>query len=587
MVFSPQHSSQSLRLPSPPTVLSRLLKMLAEDRSSAVELAEVILEDPGLTARILRIANSPFYNFSNKIVTVSHAIALLGCQSIRILCASESFLAIFPRRKGSFTPLFQSYCQHSLATALLAKILAEETAIDIDSEKVFIAGLLHDVGKPVLWYNFLDQASMYHDLRSRNLSEREAERLAYGFDHTEVGAWVAGEWGLDSEIAKVMAHHHESIVCSSEPSSATLSEYTLVDLVGLADILSRCLEFKDGKLILGGAVEKFTLKKLADIDWRRVISAFAKQAPVYGLEHISGQPLAEQVSRISTVGNLKGDVDDTDTGADSEADYEELLQRSLTLFKAYNSFLENFKLNDIFAGIIENLGNISGVAAASILLYKSREQTLTVRTATGEDSSERLGRRLLLVAGDLEKLQRQDELLCSFNNDHQQHKNKIENNSLEHKLAFLFLSHEESEQGVFLPVYSERRLVGAFCLKLKDEGSEDNLIFKELLFGHAVQLALAIRFYQLSHKLQELRVSGGDGSSALVMGHALKVPLATLRENIYMLNQEGRNAGFTRSGYRHIYCQKMDRALAEINAIISRYTISSKEERALPESLAS
>jgi HD-like signal output (HDOD) protein len=120
MSFPARHSSQDLRLPSPPTVLSRLLTMLAEDRSSAVELAEVILEDPGLTTRILRVANSPFYNFSNKIETVSHAIALLGCQSIRILCASESFMAIFPRRKGNFTALFQNYCQHCLTTSVLA-----------------------------------------------------------------------------------------------------------------------------------------------------------------------------------------------------------------------------------------------------------------------------------------------------------------------------------------------------------------------------------------------------------------------------------------------------------------------------------
>jgi len=129
MSFPACHSSQDLRLPSPPTVLSRLLTMLAEDRSSAVELADVILEDPGLTTRILRVASTPFYNFSNKIETVSHAIALLGCQSIRILCASESFMAIFPRRKGNFTVLFQNYCQHSLTTALLAKILAEEMAV--------------------------------------------------------------------------------------------------------------------------------------------------------------------------------------------------------------------------------------------------------------------------------------------------------------------------------------------------------------------------------------------------------------------------------------------------------------------------
>ncbi len=117
----------------------------------------MILEDPGLTARVLRVANSPFYNFSNKIETVSHAIALLSCRTIRILCASESFLAIFPRRRGHFAARFQDYCRHSLTTALLAKIIAEELNLPIDSEKVFIAGLLHDIGKPVLWYNFLQE----------------------------------------------------------------------------------------------------------------------------------------------------------------------------------------------------------------------------------------------------------------------------------------------------------------------------------------------------------------------------------------------------------------------------------------------
>ena len=581
MVFTDQHSSQSLRLPSPPMVLSRLLKMLAEDRSSADELAEVILEDPGLTTRILRIANSPFYNFSNKIVTVSHAIALLGCQSIRSLCASESFLAIFPQRKGSFTSLFQRYCQHSLATALLAKILAEEMAVDVDSEKVFIAGLLHDIGKPVLWYNFLDLAPVYHDLSSRGLSEMDAERLAYGVDHTEAGAWVAGEWGLDSELAKVMARHHESWARYCGNSAVNLSDHSLAELVGLADILSRCLEFKDGELTFGEAAENFTLQRLVGLDWQKVVSLFIKQAPVYGLEQFSGQLDNDRKPHVpSTCGSEEKTV-----VSDSEADYEQLLQRSFTLFKAYNSFLENFKLNDIFAGIIENLGNLSGVEAASIMLYKSREQSLIVRSSTGEWASERLGRRLLLDTEELDNLKQQDDLLCSFNN----HSHSVKCNSLQCKLEALFLS-PQSEQGVFLPVYSERRLVGAFCLKLEDEGVEDNSIFKELLFGHAVQLALAIRFYHLSHKLQTLRSSGSSSSSsstALVMGHALKVPLATLRENIYMLNQEGRNAGFARSGYRHIYCQKMERALSEVNSIISRFTVQSNDERSVPESLAS
>ena len=574
MDFPAQHSGQSLRLPSPPMVLSRLLTMLAEDRSSAVELAEVILEDPGLTARILRVANSSFYNFSNKIETVSHAIALLGCQSIRILCASESFLAIFPRRQGSFTQLFKNYCQHSLVTALLAKILAEELAVEIESEKVFIAGLLHDIGKPVLWYNFLDRATVYHDLRSRELSEREAERLAYGVDHTEAGAWVAGEWGLDSEFAKTMANHHESRVCCSGTAAISLPAHSLAELIGLANILSKCFEIKEGKLVFSDAVAKITLARLSAVDWQRVVTVFTEQAPVYGLDHVSEQLFISQKVKSSPVSQTE-----IIGKHDTDADYDELVKRSLSLFKAYSSFLDNFKLTDVFAGILENLNSISGVSSAYIMLFKSREQSLTVRNTAGDGASVRQGQRLLLDAGDLEALQRQDELLCSFAN-HQPESNE---NSLHRKLVTLFLNPQNREQGVFLPVYSERRLIGAFCLRLETEAVEEEPIFRELLFGHAVQLALAVRFYHLSQKIQTLGASEAVTSSALVLGHALKAPLAVLRENIYMLDQEGRNAGFSRTGYSHIYCQKIKRALEGVNAVISRYTTPSKDSRALSE----
>jgi len=256
---------------------------------------------------------------------------------------------------------------------------------------------------------------------------------------------------------------------------------------------------------------------------------------------------------------------------DSEADYDELMKRSLSLFKAYSSFLDNFKLTDVFAGILENLDNISGVTNVYIMLYKSREQSLTVRNAVGEGASVRYGQRLLLDACDLELMQQQDDLLCSFDN----HQQGDYENSLHRKLAALFLSSQNSEQGVFLPVYSERRLIGAFCLRLETEGSEDEPIFRELLFGHAVQLALAVRFYHLSQKIQSLGAGEAGASSALVLGHALKSPLAVLRENIYMLDQEGRNAGFSRTGYSHIYCQKIKRSLEEVNAVISRYTTPS------------
>ncbi len=565
MSFPACHSSQDLRLPSPPTVLSRLLTMLAEDRSSAVELADVILEDPGLTTRILRVANSPFYNFSNKIETVSHAIALLGCQSIRILCASESFMAIFPRRKGNFTALFQNYCQHSLTTALLAKILAEEMAVQVESEKVFIAGLLHDIGKPVLWYNFLDQAAVYHDLRARGLSEREAERLSYGVDHAEAGAWVAGEWGLDSELAKAMARHHERQYSGDGVEGKALSEYSLEELVGLADILSKCLELRDGKLAFQDAAERYVSHRLQGLDWRGVVSLFADQAPLYGLELIPESSVDSSNPDVKRSGRAVVGV----RVDEPEAAYENLLERSLTLFKAYSSFLDNFKLTDIFAGIRENLSTLAGVQAVYIMLYKSKEQSLIIQTAAGDETAAaRLGQRILLTGDEFSALREAKDLLRSFNSNQA----SADGDSLDHKLKTLFLHTQKSEQGIFLPVYSERRLIGAFCLKLEAESSADDPIFRELLFGHAVQLALAVRFYHLTQKLKTLANSATTSeSSTLVMGHALKAPLATLRENIFMLDQEGRNAGFARNGYRHVYCKKMKQALADVNSLIARY----------------
>ncbi len=288
MSFPARYIGRNLQLPSPPLVLSRLLQMLSEDEVSTDDLVEVILEDPGLTTRILQVANSSFYGFSNKIETVSHAIALIGSRAIRMLCASESFLVIFPQHEGNFTLIFYKYCRHSLATALLAKIMNEAMALLLDSEKVFIAGLLHDIGKPVLWYNFLEQAGFYHDLRARGVAERDAERLAYGADHTEVGAWVAGEWGLDNELAKTMACHHENLVLN-DSYQKNPKDYSLTDIVSLANILAKCFRFRNGRLGFAEVVDRFIQHKMPGLDWKEVAEEFAGQASQYGFRQLEDE----------------------------------------------------------------------------------------------------------------------------------------------------------------------------------------------------------------------------------------------------------------------------------------------------------
>ncbi|HDS16392.1 MAG TPA: HDOD domain-containing protein [Proteobacteria bacterium] len=561
-----------LSLPSPPVVLSQLLKMLAEDRSSATELAEVVLKDPGLTARVLRIANSPFYSFSNKIVTVSHAIALLGFRTIRIICAGESFLAIFPARLKGVSRLFHNYCRHSLLVALLARNLAESLAPELDSEKVFIAGLLHDMGKPVLWYNFPEQAAIYNDLRRRDFSESEAEQLAYGIDHATVGAWVAGEWGLDSELAKTMAHHHEVQSASMLESLPVPAEYNLLKIVGLANILARCLQIEDGgRPPVAAVVDLFVRRNLPGLDWPKLFARLSEEASLYeiDLSRVVSEDHGTETA-IASESLLENNL----VGIKAEADGgEELLRRSLTLFKAYDSFLENFNLSDIFAGSLVGLRSLPGVVSVWLMLYRPREEALLIQSAAGSIGARTAGHSFVLEKFEVESLRSVERLLFSRA---QAGRRTRPETALEKRLAGFFLDSAQ-ERGLFLPVFSENRLLGGFCLGLDNGFDEADLILPEMLSGYAVQLVLALRFYKLSRKLQ-LR-DRPSSISPLMLAHALKTPLAVLQENIYLLEQEGRKAGFARTGYRQIYCQKMRRSLEEIASVMARCANSEESSK--------
>ena len=534
-----------LRLPSPPAVLARLLKMLAEDRSSAKQLADIILEDPGLTARVLRQANSPYYGFGNKIVTVSHAIALMGCRTIRILCASEAFLAIFPRSQKKFQDLFACYCRHSLLTALLAKVLGERLEDEADGEKYFIAGLLHDIGKPVLWYNFPEQADLYLELSDRGLTESEVERLVYGVDHAEVGSWVAGEWGLDAEFAKAVAHHHDLWPTPRQGLTPAVAVFSPAKLVSLANLLAHCLDHGQQAPMTDSAGENFCRLHLPGQEWSDILAATIREATAFGVE-ISTSPTTPPAPET-----------------DAESDYEALTRRALNLFRAYDLFLENFKLTDVFAGIRQGLSTLNGVASVQLLLYRAQDECLRVQSAASEESDGVLYR---LSAVEVEALQGADNLFFYFPLAASEPATGFPGD----RFRGFAGSGESAGKGVFLPVFSGRSLLGAFLLHLQAEAFADTAVFQEIVFGYAVQMALAIRFYRLSRQLR-LAVEGrAPAGSAVVMAQALSNPLAVIRENVYMLEQEGRSSGFARSGYRHVYCQKMRRALDEIASLIAR-----------------
>ncbi len=195
------------RIPQLPQILLRIESALENPEIGGQELGRVILEDPALTAQVLKVANSTFYNpRGNKISTVSRAIVILGYDNIRRLVLGLSVSRMFtllPRWS-----VYRRLWRHSLATALLARELAQADGFK-EAEIAFVGGLLHDVGKLIIGHLHGEAYAEILESCSRDpeIDLCRAESEAFYCNHQEVGGLLAQSWGLPIELVRVIARH--------------------------------------------------------------------------------------------------------------------------------------------------------------------------------------------------------------------------------------------------------------------------------------------------------------------------------------------------------------------------------------------
>ena len=219
----------SLELVSLPAVVMQAMELLNNPSTSAADIGDAIIQDPALTARLLKVVNSSFYGFPSKIETVSRAITIVGTLELTDLILGTSAVHTFQKIPNQLVDM-QQFWEHSLYAAVVARIIAKQLCAP-NSERCFVMGLLHDIGSLILYRLKPEQSRQALEMAAeKQLPLVLAEKQVFGFDHADVGAELMTAWNLPESFSQVVLHHHE-------PSSA--ASYRLEGAtIHLADVIS-------------------------------------------------------------------------------------------------------------------------------------------------------------------------------------------------------------------------------------------------------------------------------------------------------------------------------------------------------------
>ncbi len=199
---------ESLRkLPTIPVVINNVLQLIDNPKASAALIASEIERDQSLTARILRVANSPFYGFARRISTIDLAVVVMGTNTIKEIVLGLVIQKLLKNSTGEFFNI-RSFWEYSLFCGSSSRFLARKLGYRLAGE-AFVAGLMHDIGILILADNFSSGfKKIFETMKNENISLIDAERSIMNTDHTEIGAFIGQKWNLPEQICAAILNHH-------------------------------------------------------------------------------------------------------------------------------------------------------------------------------------------------------------------------------------------------------------------------------------------------------------------------------------------------------------------------------------------
>ncbi|WP_022661062.1 HDOD domain-containing protein [Paucidesulfovibrio longus] len=215
-------------LPTLPGVLDEVTKLVQDPDSSTEQISKAISRDQVLSAKVLKMVNSPVYGFPGRISSIQHALVLLGFNVIRGIIISTS---VFDIMQAAMKGLWQ----HSLGCATACGIVARRAGYE-EPEEFAVAGLLHDLGKVVAAVQLPEMLERISEtVRTRDISFYQAEKEIMGFGHDRINSWLGRHWRLPANLREAMAWHHKPESAQNYPE--------ITAAVHVSDFLVRAFEF--------------------------------------------------------------------------------------------------------------------------------------------------------------------------------------------------------------------------------------------------------------------------------------------------------------------------------------------------------
>jgi putative nucleotidyltransferase with HDIG domain len=196
-----------VQLPESPEIVAAYHNVIANPMSSANDIADVVNRSPSLTALLLKIANSPLFGFMSRVDTISRAVTLLGTREIGELVTGISIMRVFRDIPAELIDM-PTFLRHSLACGILSRILAARKNLK-NTERLFVAGLLHDIGR-LIWYRYFpEQAKLSLYMAKRTgLPLYEIEEECLGINHGQMAGYLLTKWELPPTLANTIVYHH-------------------------------------------------------------------------------------------------------------------------------------------------------------------------------------------------------------------------------------------------------------------------------------------------------------------------------------------------------------------------------------------